>query len=199
MSDTIGFERDDQPDNETNDVDKFVALYDEIVECRRTIDAIRYDLPNAPTSNDMWASYRELDAVLKTLGVSCPWFEQEYGGIWNRDVLYSLFLQKIAIFARLADLESAREYYNSTDWKAIVDNLLYGPPIDTPKVDDKKVVSALLAAITAIVQKINHLDYADPKEFAVAVQHVAMRTTELSQEERSKLHERTEVLRRLCS
>ena len=34
MSGTIGFERDDQPGNETNDVDEFVALYDEINNCR---------------------------------------------------------------------------------------------------------------------------------------------------------------------
>ena len=197
MSDTIGFERDNQPNN---DVDKFVALYDEIVKCRRTIDAACNEPQNASAQREKWASYQEIRAVLSTLDVTCPLYERDdYGETCNEDVLHSLFLQKISIFARIADLESAREHYDSTDWKTIVGKLLFGPPINTPEIDERKVVSSLLAAIVAMLRKLDQIDYADPKEFAVAVQHLAMRTTGLSREERYKLDEWTRILRQLCS
>lgn len=201
----IGFERVEQIETEDTgqDVEDFQELYNEIVDCRRAIDKLRAAMVagKRPSSEDVWVSYRELAAVLQSFGIATPTFPdyEEHGPMWNYELLHSLYLREMAIFARLGDIESARQYCDSDQWKKLFDEYIYGPPVDEARLDERRVFSTLLAAIVAMVRRFNQIDYADPQEFAVAVQHVAMRTTGLSREEQDKLREWTEALRKLCS
>ena len=139
--------------------------------------------------------------MLQSFGVATPTFPsvEEYGPIWNYEFLHSLFLREMAIFARLGHLESARQYCDSKQWKELVDEYSDGPPVDTPRLDERKVVSCLLSAVVAMIRKMDQVDYADPQEFAVAVERLAMRATDLSPEEKTKLLEWIRVLRQLCA
>ena len=65
--------------------------------------------------------------MLADLGVPFPIFE-EHDPQWNADLLRSLFLQKLATFARLGKLQEARAFRDSEEWKKDWSFYAYGPP-----------------------------------------------------------------------
>ena len=114
----------------------FQDMHEEIDKCRRGIDILRSDIrPDLPDEINVWAAYNELEAVLGSMGISFPVFSPQTDDApadpqFNVILLHSIFLQRLAVFARLGDLEAARSYVESGEWKTTYDDYAYGPPVN---------------------------------------------------------------------
>lgn len=125
----IGFERADGQEGGSDDVETFREMYQEITDCRRGYDSIR-TVVGFEERAEVWAMWQELKAVLWELGIPFPEFrEQEGEPQWNSNLLHSLFLTRLAAFARLGHLEKARSYNESNEWKETWNEYAYGPPV----------------------------------------------------------------------
>ena len=127
MESDIGFQRAEHDGEELTEIQAFQTLYGEINECRRGFDSIR-TVVGFPDRAEVWASYLELDVVLGELGIPFPVFEEQ-DPQWNANLLHSLFLAKLAAFARIGALDKARSYRDSEEWKATWEEYAYGPPV----------------------------------------------------------------------
>ena len=127
MGNQIGFDR--AQDRTAANVQAFRELYEEITQCRRGFDSMRND-QRRDTLHDgeTWAQYTELKAVLADLGIPFPIFE-EHDPQWNCNLLHSLFLQKLATFARLGKLQEARALRDSEEWENTWSEYADGPPV----------------------------------------------------------------------